>query len=184
MEVERPVGEEVADKPVAPDLASQAGGVGGEERLGAGAVQRVATLVALLRVLLGGRAIARVLVDDRGHDDPIDPVTSCRGRHGVGDAPAGLDRQLERQPHERHVAHPHDLDRQHPGKARQREHQALQGAAQHPLAALWSVGAPARHAGPERRHPVDHRGLVLERARHQRGAHRRAPGQRHVADRR
>ncbi len=57
----------------------------------------------------------------------------------------------------------------------------MERPAQHVLGPLRAAGPAARRPGPERRDAVDHRCLVLVGAGHQRGADRRATGQRHAA---
>ena len=111
------------------ELGGEAAGVGGEERLGGRAVEGVAALVVLARVLLGGGDVARVLVGDRRHDHPVDAVAERGGDRGL-DAAAGLDGDLERQPDEggrRRCAAPA------PGRTRgnscEAQHEGLQPAA-------------------------------------------------------
>jgi hypothetical protein len=159
-------------------------GLGAEEPLGVGAVERVAALVELPAVLLLGGHVAPVLVDERAHDDLVDRPIGDGPLHGPRHATARLDRDLEREPDERRVPDAEDLHREAAWERLLADGQGLQVAGPDdplgPVRALPSDAAGV--AGCERRDAVHDRRQVLGGAGHERSAHRRAIGQLDVAD--
>ena len=145
--------------------------MGREERERVRTVDRVPALVVLARVFLGRGDVARVFVGHARHDDSFVFV----GAHFIGNAPAGFDRDLERQTHDRVRTDPEHLDRDDARERPQRQDERLEPtAAEHPLLALRvRAREPALgEAGPERGEPVYHRGDVLFRAGDERGTDR------------